>query len=101
MDEHYEKGRPTVLATLIPQTDTSEVCRVALLKQLLRTGASSAAPLLRLQMNFSSWSGFEALPGGIDGGVHYTLAARPTANQLFSVSVSPNGLNGSLLKCAP
>ena len=86
-----------MLATLIPMTDTSEVL-------------SSAADLCHIllsylrrlmQMNFSSWSGYEPLPGGDQGGVHYTLAARAAANQLFSVSVSPNGLNGSLLRCAP
>jgi hypothetical protein len=51
-----------------------------------------------LQMNFSSWSGFEVTSGEAYSGIHYTLTARPAANQLFSVSVSPNGLNGSLLK---
>lgn len=75
MDEHYEKGRPTVLATLIPMTNTAE-------------------------MNFPSWSAYEPASGGDQGGLHYTLAARATTNELFTVSISPNGLNGSIVSTA-
>jgi hypothetical protein len=71
MDEHYEFGRPVVLATLIPQTTTD-------------------------QMNFFAYSDFDNSTR-----THYTLAARPgNLNQVFAVSIAPNGTSGTLLSSA-
>ena len=72
-DEHYELGRPHVIATLIPMTDTA-------------------------QMDFST-STFSMFDNSTR--LHYTLAARLLGgqpyNQLFTVFISLNGTSGSLV----
>ena len=71
MDEHYEIGRPHILATLIPQTTTAD-------------------------MNFFAYSAFDNSTR-----LHYTLAARTlngdAVNQLFTVSIAMNGTSGALV----
>lgn len=71
LDEHYEIGRPHVLATLIEQTVTAS-------------------------MNFYAYSAFDN-----ETRSHYTLAARTlngdALNQLFTVSIAMNGTSGSLV----
>ena len=69
-DEHYESGRPYVLATLIPQTTTSE-------------------------MNFFAYSDFDNTTR-----FHYTLAAKPGQVQLFTTYIAPNGTSGNLVHSA-
>ena len=68
MDEHYEVGRPHVIATLIPQTTTADMNFLA----------------------YSAWDNSTRL--------HYTLAPRQVAgedlNQLFVVYIAPNGTSG-------
>jgi hypothetical protein len=71
MDEHYEFGRPKVIATLIPQTTTAEM----------------------------AWYAFSDFDNATR--THYTLAARPAAPEVFTVSVAMNGTAGSLLSSAP
>jgi hypothetical protein len=75
-DEHYELGRPHVIATLIPQTDTADM------------DFSTTT--------FSSWDNSTRS--------HYTLAARLVGgaplNQLFTVYIAPNGTSGALLATA-
>jgi len=69
LDEHYEKGRPNVIATLIEQTDTA-------------------------LMNFSAYSDFD-----FNSRYHYTLAAGALgSNTLFTTYVAPNGTSGALVK---
>ncbi len=70
-DEHYEPGRPNVLATLIPQTDTK-------------------------QMAFFAFSDFDNSTR-----LHYTVAARPDNVQVFTVSIALNGTSGALLAASP
>jgi len=66
--EHFTGTRPTILATLIPFTTTAD-------------------------MNFLAYSDFDNTTR-----LHYTLAARPGGlNQLFTVSIAPNGTSGSLV----
>lgn len=68
MDEHYEVGRPHVIATLIPQTDTAD-------------------------MAFFAYSAFDNATR-----LHYTLAPRVVAGapftQLFTVFIELNGTSG-------
>ena len=68
MDEHYELGRPHVIATLIPQTTTAD-------------------------MNFFAYSAFDNATR-----LHYTLAPRVVAGepitQLFTVYIELNGTAG-------
>ena len=75
-DEHYEIGRPHVIATLIPQTDTAD-------------------------MAFSTTT-FSAFDNSTRS--HYTLAARLVGgaplNQLFTVYIAPNGTSGGLTATA-
>ena len=70
LDEHYELGRPHILATLIEQTPTAE-------------------------MNFQAYSAFDNSTRS-----HYTLAARAVGgeatNSLFTVIITANGTSGSL-----
>ena len=74
IDEHYEPGRPFVLATLIEPQDTAT-------------------------MGFSAFGAFDN-----SSRTHYTLAARKEAdlplNQLFSVAVAANGTAGALAATA-
>ena len=73
LDEHYELGRPHVIATLIPQTPTEEMDFS--------------------QTTFSAWDNSTRS--------HYTLAARVVAGepftQLFTVYIAPNGTSGGLV----
>ena len=68
LDEHYEIGRPHVIATLIPQTTTADMSFFA----------------------YSAWDNSTRL--------HYTLAARQIGgepvNQLFTVFIALNGTSG-------
>jgi len=68
MDEHYEVGRPHVIATLIPQTTTAD-------------------------MAFFAYSAFDNATR-----LHYTLAPRVVAGapftQLFTVFIELNGTSG-------
>lgn len=71
LDEHYEIGRPIILATLIEQTPTED-------------------------MGFFAYSAFDNSTR-----MHYTLAARQVSNepknQLFSLQIALNGTSGTLI----
>jgi hypothetical protein len=73
LDEHYELGRPHVIATLIPQTPTEEMDFS--------------------QTTFSAWDNSTRS--------HYTLASRVVGGepftQLFTVYIAPNGTSGGLV----